>query len=852
MEAHRHVEPQIEPPRETEALLIAMDTSVPKETFEALRKVAFRLARTRLLYPINKDDLIGILAAGSRTTDNPLAEQAPGGYEGIQMHVPLITACLRAVRTLDGLPHGGRPTNLLNVLDVAGDYLVSTAALRSRKKRLLLFTSDESALCSLPADDDDDFISTCDLYQAFENQIRIDVILQCSVETADSLEASEEAFDAMEPEEEDAQPVQLTSREALAKARSFCCPNLIALVKATSGIVLPLSDAIPLADVPDPKRKRASVKFHGVLDIANTLQIPVKRYSYILESRHAPSKKISWEESKKLGQFIPVLIETNRVASTKDDTPLQPEEIINAFSYGPDLVPEQNPVHSYAWSMHMDRGLHVIGFVAQASIPQHLFTSRVDVVIAMKDSPEAIRLLRTLVLALQKEKLGILARSVVLARGGPPTLCYLWPRVEYAADKNKIRNCYLFAVDVPMREDVRDLPFASLQDVVSEIPKEDLNAMDELISSSMLDGDGRDNEGSDNEETGDNDEDRRDAFSSVEYANPNLDWFNICIVHRALQGPNGSSLPELSEWHKCIMTPGAFLSKSMTDSRETALRKIKTSFPIAPAKKRERKGRQVPTALHGDMASIKDYLPEDGSEWGETDRAVAFGEANGDGDADDNDSYQDALERPPETQPIWNNQDLQEDVISAVTNDAPDQQVVTDVSEKTPVQDFKHLVKKGKFRFAALSLQVVLKRLIRGDDNIEKTNNAKAIKCLQALRKACCDHKEGRFFNELIVAMVQAAERDDQAGERTAAFFRYVGSKRQVPTTLDVIPVDGVPSFTATATQSMSSAIRPNGRGAVEDTQYQEFVDEMSETIANLTKRKPAPTPYLSQMNDSD
>lgn len=59
--------------------------------------------------------------------------------------------------------------------------------------------------------------------------------------------------------------------------------------------------------------------------------------------------------------------------------------------------------------------------------------------------------------------------------------------------------------------------------------------------------------------------------------------------------------------------------------------------------------------------------------------------------------------------------------------------------------------------------------------------------------RACCDHKEGRFFNKLIVAMVPAVERDDQTGERTSTFLRYVGSKRQVRTTLVVIPVDLVP-----------------------------------------------------------
>lgn len=838
------LEPQIEPIRDTEALLIAVDTSASKKSFKSLQQAAFRLARTRLLYPISKDDLIGVLQAGSEKTDNPLAKQEPSGYQGIQVHVPLISASLRAVRSLNNLEHHGCSTHLLNLLDVAGDSLVSAAALRSRRKRLLIFTTDKSKICSLPTADDEDFIATCNLYAAFENDIRVDVIIECSSEQTDTdISHYDDLFyDEASDQNEEVLP---TPKASLEKASQFACKSLLALAKCTGGLIMSLSTANPMTDKPAPRAKRASVKFHGVLDIADKIQIPVKKYSYVLEAKHPPGKKISWEESIKCAKYIPVLVETNRVASTKDDTPLEPEEIVNAFSYGPDLVPEQHEVDSYAWSMHMDRGLDVIGFVSQASVPQHMFIGRVDAVIAMKESPEAIRLLKTVVLAMHAEKLGILARSVTPARGGAPSLCYLWPRIELSSDGRTVRNCFLFSVDVPMREDIRDLPFASLEDELEDTLKEAFSAMNDFISCSMLDGNNQ-NEKSEEEEdeSEEDDEEGKRGFSPTTFPNPNLDWFNNCIVHRALQGPSGTGFPELSEWHKKLISPESFLAQVHKVGREQAVRSLKIALPIAPAKKREKKGRRVHTALNGDLASIVDYLPEEGTEWD------ADGDQNSDGTnvvsgLDEVDEVEDegsgdeiVAERLPEAAPIWDNDDnLQDDMVSNVT----DRVALNDVGSKTPVEDFKHLVNKGQFRFAALSLQVMLRRLIRGchgnTDSTDADDNKTSMKCLQALRIACYEHKESRFFNDFITSMIQRCDRQDSIGKRTEAFFRYVGIKEQVHSTLDMIPL---------AIGASSSIAKKTNR----DNQHAEFVKEMSEAIAKLTTQEAKSTPSLSEVHD--
>lgn len=800
-------EPSIDPTRCSEALLITIDSSVSSDSHKSLRDAAFRVARTRMLYPVSKDDLVGVLQAGSETTDNPLAEQTPDGYLGIQLHVSLVTASIRAVRSLAHMTHDGCSTNLLNVLDVAGDRLVSAAAVRARHKRLLLFTEDKSIIAKLSPEDDAEFIGTCNLFR--EHEIKVDVIVFC--QNDDNAHAIRQYGDLFE----DSEQAEVTTPEVcMDKAASFPCSSLLALSKCTGGFMVPLEDALPLVDDPVPKGKRGTVKFNGVLDIAGLLKIPVKRYTFVSEVKPPSGKKFSWDETCKQGIAISVLSETNRVASAKDDSPLEPQQIVDAYPYGPDLVPAPYDMESkHPWHMHRDRGLDVIGFVPQSSVPQHVFLGQVDVVIPMKDSNESIRLLRALVLALHAEKLGILARSVMALRGGAPTLCYLWPCVELDRGTRKIINCYLFAVHLPMREDVRDIPFPSLEDELVDIPDGASDAMDQYITSCMLTPeDGEHQQASLNPDIDDDDDDDELlSLSPLKLPNPNLDWFNICIVHRVVQGVSSTDFPPLSKWHANVLNPTRFLRKHFFESREEAVQSMKTCLPILPAKQREKKSRRIHKVLNGDVASIVHYLPDEDIYPSEDDAASV------DESESDNDLSNVAV-------PTW--EQTQDDVISIMT-DAD----VSDVGDKTPVEDFKQLVRIGKFRFAALSLQVVIRRIIR-----DLVDDSKALRCLQALRRACTENKEPRIFNDFVSSLVERCDRKDAVGNRTAAFFRYVGSRNEVATALDMIPIGRTEPGKNT---------KPG-----DDTNHLNFIKDISESIAKLTDQSKVNDVTLSDMCD--
>lgn len=776
-------QPQIPPERESEALLIAVDTYVPETsdqtTFPTLRDIAIRLARTRLIYSFLKDDIICVVASGSSITRNELADQTQHGYQGIEVLHPPATKSLSAVRALTHLKQGSVQSNLLNVLEVCGDALVKPAAQRAVKKRVVLLTEGISLGRCLGKDDVEDLKSTCSLYK--EHSFQVDVICVCTDDIAEQLQALED---------ETAELGELSIEEWLDKSSAFPLSALFALCKMTGGVLLSSKEASPLVDRPTPKVKRAMAKYRGTLNIADALQIPVKRYSFVSAETQPAAKKISWESSVIQNQFIPVLVETQKVASTKDDVPLELNQIVYAYPYGPELVPEQNEVDTSAWSMHLPKGLDVLGFVEQSSIPHRLFMGRVDVVIAMPGVDGAFRLMKSLVLALQAEKLGILARSVSAARGGAPRLTYLWPCVEVDA-AGVMQNFFLFIVEVPMREDVRDLPFASLEDAMKEAPENAVDAINRYISATMFERNREDSMGDDEEQEDDN-----EFLWPPNECNPNLDWFNICIVHRALSGPDGTDLPEKSEWHRTIVDPLSFMRDGQKECFEKAIRDLKSALPVL-AKRKEKRQKQIHQALRGEAASIGDYLPEVNAE----DRD----EISSEDDVDIDQGAEKAFHEFRDDLSVMSDIDM------------------NDVGEETPVADFHSLIGQNKFNFAAGSLLVVVRRFIR-----DFVDDDKAIDCLQALRKSCVRLRKARYFNDFVIDLVRRCRKEGATGNRSAAFIRHVGRRNLIVTTLALILPDNPKTKEGTE------------NGTKPQNDYLNWVSEQVEAIALEKKAEPS------------
>lgn len=734
-------EPIVETPREPEALLVVVDTSTTSEQcHNELRDIATRLARTRLIYTVSKDDLIAVVKAGSAHTANPLAEQTGEGYPGIEvLHAPS-TRSLAAVNKLVQLQPGGNPSNLLDILDVCGDALSSPAAERCSKKRIVLFTDGESIIGNVQSSDIPDFCQTCQLY--LDHGIQVDVVCYCSDQVIDDYNKYDDEVQEME-----------SIKDITKIASNYEKGILFAMTKVTSGIFLSSKEASHLAEMPTPKVKKATAKYAGILNIADMLRIPVKRYSYVNEAKPTNGKIISWKSSCQQDKMVSVLKETQRVASTKDGTSLEKDDIVNAYPYGPELVPEQNEVDTYAWHMHMEQGLDVIAFVNQDSVPQHLFLSSVDVIIPMPSAPGAADLLQPIVLGMQAEKLGILARSVMNPKGGAPSLAYLWPRVEVDRNGGHVKNCFLFIVNIPMKDDIRRLPFANLEESLGHDVERATEAMNNFIDVFTLDKpQGKNIKEEDVEE---DDEDDEEEFWPSSTCNPSLDWFNISVVHRALSGVSGTDFPQRSRWHDKLLNPLNYLDQSKHEKFDEVISRLKISLPVVHAPPKRKRPNRVIGTRDGEMVSLVHYLPPDENEESETVEVRDSGE-------------------------VVEKQVLEDfgDVMSTVTGASNE-----DIDVDSPVSDFWSLVQKGKFRFAAVSLLVIIRRLIR------EVDDEKAIQCLIALRKASAERKDIQIFNDFILTLILRCEKEDVLANRTRAFLKYVGRQKQVPQTLELLPL---------------------------------------------------------------
>lgn len=749
------VEPEVQPVRDSEALIIVLDTNATSiEVFQSLHDASVCIARTRLIYGISKDDLIGVIRSGSSITSNNLVKEVGGGYTGVHEVLRPVTRSLRAVKALLDSEPGTNVTNLFDVLDVSGDAFSTLAAKRARKYRVMLFTDGNFLDSKLDPSQIKEFEETCTLYK--DNLIQVDVIYHCSEEIRDKLDdLSADFADSKEP----------NLQNLINECRDTELAMLFTITNATGGRVVSLEDALPLAEMPSPKPKAAFAKYRGVLNIANTIKIPVKRFSYVLEAKHPSGKKISWKASLKRNSPVSVMADTQRVASAKDDTPLQLEEIVKAYPYGPELVPEPNQADSSAWSMRLERGLDVLGFVPQDSVPYRLFLGQVDVVVPMPGLEPANMLMRSLVLALHSEKMGILARYVTSPRGGAPSLTYLWPSVESNEDADMLRKCYLFAVEVPMKDDIRQLPFASLELICKDISNDAEEAVEKFISAATLGSNGDKNESME-------DDVDEEPFWPPDYYNPNLDWFNNCIVHRALSGVEEPAFPPLSRWHKEILDPMHFMEESKRSEVTRSIEDLPKFLPITKAPERVKKEYKLYAAITGNVQSIKSYLPAEDTE-----------DFEAESDEEGISSSHMHVEMA--------------DVATQMTN-----LEIIEVGEETPEYDFSSLVKNGQFRFASATLITVIRRLIR-----EGTDDGKALRCLQALRRTSISQEDPRFFNDFVASLLTRCNRNDSIGNRSVAFIRFVALQEKIPSALDIISLSGSPTGTNVAEDALSKEV---------------------------------------------
>lgn len=604
----KYEEPRTEKGREPEILIVAVDCGAyavrNADKFAQLRDIATRITRHRLIYGEGNDDLVGVFKVGSKVTKNRLATDNPGGYAGIELVFAADRRCLASVRAVRDLQADGKSVILLDVLEALGDYLSTFEGAGAKRMRIVLFTHSKSIAHDPENEVVAELIATCDLYR--------DALVQLDVVCAD-LNESPDIDDEDDLEEEEEEETQGNGAEKVRpssyffqRAKEHGIPVLWAVARATGGMLLSGEEASEEVDRPITQSKRPVARFRGTLDIGRDVQIPIKMYRAVLQTGKDSAQKISWAASRAQSKVVGVSMETICVATAMDDIPLEKEQLIDAYTYGTDLVPVQRESVDEEWSYKAACGISTIAFISCEKVPWRWFMSTVDAVIPMPGVPQARSAMHALVQALHDDDKGILARVVTRQSGGAPVMAFLWPAIETMRGGEKVKHRFLYMNELPLREDVRDYPFASLQKVGESLSEDAENAMDAFIDCRRLDAM---NEGDVPE------------LNSAELCNPVVDRFFCAVAQRALDGPDGNTMPPLSKWQRDLLDPATFVPSSKVEQVDKTLKTLKVSLPVTRVPVKERYKKKVAEALSGESASLSDFLPPETGELDEGEEA---------------------------------------------------------------------------------------------------------------------------------------------------------------------------------------------------------------------------------------
>lgn len=596
-------EPVIEKARDAEVLLIAIDCSrsfaESSEQFHNLRHVAAEMAKKRLLFG-HRNDILSVFKLGSNLTNNNLAEIQEGGYRNIELIFPGARSSVETIKCIQEINPVSVDFIGMDCLEVFGDYLLSFESTAAKTRRACLFV--HSKFISVKPSDEElsELITTCDLYR--KENIRIDIVC------ADWLDQYD-----VDDDDDDPELKELTPALCFERAAKLGIPAVWALARATGGIFVGIQDAAEQMAEPEPRIKRPFVRYRGTLDIGSIVQIPVKVYYSVSETRKEGATKLSWAASQSEGKQVGVLVESQLVVSATDPVALEKDQLIPAYKYGTDLVPIKNQDSDDAWFCNMERSLSTIAFISLETVPVQWLMSPVSVVIPMNGVTEAYAAISALVQALHEDGKGILARYVQNKNGGAPVMVFLWPAIEIDRDSARVKNRFLYCSELPLREDLRDYPFSNLKKVREKLTLEAESAMDDFIDSRMLSGSTKKTETEKDDEMA---VDEEPELVVTEICNPALDRFYASVVQRALDGVSGTGLPPLSKWQKKLFEPSSsFVTEEHREAIEKSVQRLKVALAVSkvPPKEREKK---VIEALSGESISISDFLPPESEENG--------------------------------------------------------------------------------------------------------------------------------------------------------------------------------------------------------------------------------------------
>lgn len=863
------------PPPEALGLMLDVSGSLSAAEFAAVRDLAFRIARKRLFVgaPAANGDKVAVFALGSDVTRNAFAEREGTGWAGLEQVSPAGRLGIDVLRRIQAVVQGAGEVNFADAFDVALDHLVERAGKARVRKRGLLITKGKGYI----AKDRDACVNelTSVAHACLQSGVTIDVVFVDGLLERDWDGCDEEEDDSEVDEENDrgsdcdlmAVPEQggeggegddgarqllaakarvrrlfsgaridasFTRRKrvhtAAAAARDHKVPRdstllrqtlLARLARALGGADFTVDAASRAAEAPWCKPKKATVKFHGVLDIGGGLVgIPVKTYSRVGVETRPASTLLAWASSVALRR--PIRPDVVRRYVPENDvnsgTAVEDDDIADAYPYGPDLAVIDDEVVKYSMDLACEKSFSLIAFVPQSKVPVSLFLGSVDVVLPMSGPEKCgpLRAVEVLAKAMTARDCGAIARLVTgKGSASKPDFVYLWPAVERVRDAGRGHTdesvdeleaaadgggedtaagrsgvWYFNMVRIATRHDVRKFPFASLKPKADAITADEQAFMDRFVAARDLDADvvlasrmesmppsSSAAESEDDQVPDAADAEEQSPFDPAAHCNPALDRFFRAIVTRALEGGAGTSgLAEPAAWAKVLMDPGSALRKNNVRAARAATEAVKNAFALTAVEPEEAKriGRAHLAMASGAQLDTAHLYPSHEVEEEGEDNAARPPHHRGERDEVDGPEYGDAAVFGPPLVPgpavldaggddAAACSDESDGVLSAVTADCP---VV--LSTDRAVRDMLAMIRARRGLEAIELMSDVIYRAIREGDLVL------AAECFTAFRSACAKLLALNSFNHLFERIVRRARNVNAQGNAAAAFVRHM------------------------------------------------------------------------------
>nr|XP_045583822.1 X-ray repair cross-complementing protein 5-like isoform X1 [Procambarus clarkii] len=541
------------------------------KTFYSQSKKCLTNILQRKMFAEKCRDQVGIVLFGTNDTNNNLASNDQ--YRHITVLRELQTVDWEVITEVDQLPYGKSSGDWLDALVVAMDLLHDPDGGRFTSKKIVLLTDFSGEF----SDDQTSKIIAGLKNQGIElNVIGPDIMDDDDDDAEDSDEdnpgPSTGVNSARNGKIQVAQNWNGKPKSAVQLAGEALVTRVVAEV---DGIICSFDEAIPQL-IFFQKNSSNSAPWNTLLEIGPDFQIAITGRIKVKHST-APS----WKKMHAHKESAVITNETSYHRYDDAQTVVNEEDVIPGYKYGTTLVPFSDEDAQMKYKSNSPRSLSILGFTRSSTVSHQRRAGDQVLVITAREGDEAAAVaFSSLIQALQELDMVAVTRRIY-NNNYNPVMGALFPDITAKYE------CLIW-IPLPFQEEVRMYTFPSLQRLTENLNDNEIQAMDDLISSMDLSC---------------QEEDGEEELAPTGVLNPQLQHYFNTLTDRALH-PHDPIPPPAPHVLNILETP-----ECVCEARDKVVPSLKTHFPTKKLiKKTKRDNKDLFASNDGDESTKKAKL----------------------------------------------------------------------------------------------------------------------------------------------------------------------------------------------------------------------------------------------------